>query len=150
MKADFRVLLDACVLANFAVCDLLLRLAERPRLFLPVWSGQVLEEVRRTQVDKLGWPAELADSFRREVGNAFPEAGVSGYEHLIVRLTNDFRAQQKLLSPARAGSAIEAQALAAGASETELEEEWMLDCVVDLGEPRPEDEPLLELVRIGT
>ena len=24
MKADFRVFLDACVLANFAVCDLLL------------------------------------------------------------------------------------------------------------------------------
>lgn len=89
MKADFRVLLDACVLANFAVCDVLLRLAERPRLFLPVWSEQVLEEVRRTQVNKLGWPTEIADSFRREVGNAFPEARVSGYEHLIVRLTNE-------------------------------------------------------------
>jgi hypothetical protein len=33
MKADFRVVLDACVLANFGVCDLLLRLAERPRLY---------------------------------------------------------------------------------------------------------------------
>lgn len=31
MKADYRVLLDACVLANFGVCDLLLRLSERPR-----------------------------------------------------------------------------------------------------------------------
>jgi hypothetical protein len=29
-------------------------------------------------------------------------------------------------------------------------EEWMLDCVVDLTVPRPEEEPLLELVRIGT
>ena len=27
MKADYRVILDACVLANFGVCDLLLRLA---------------------------------------------------------------------------------------------------------------------------
>jgi hypothetical protein len=26
----------------------------------------------------------------------------------------------------------------------------MLDCIVDLTEPRPEDEALLELVRIGT
>jgi hypothetical protein len=35
MRADFKVVLDACVLANFGVCDLLLRLAERPRLYLP-------------------------------------------------------------------------------------------------------------------
>jgi len=28
-------------------------------------------------------------------------------------------------------------------------DEWMLDCIVDLTQ-RPEDEPLLELVRIGT
>ena len=61
-----------------------------------------------------------------------------------------FRAQQKLLSPARAGSAIEALALAAGAAATEMEDAWMLDCVVDLAEPRPEDEPLLELIRVGT
>jgi hypothetical protein len=31
IKADFKVFLDACVLADIAVCDLLLRLAERPR-----------------------------------------------------------------------------------------------------------------------
>jgi hypothetical protein len=73
--------------------------------------------------------------------------------------TKRFRAQQKLLAPAGKGSAIEAMARAAGATGAELEnasaahapqEEWMLDCVVDLGEARPEDEPLLELVRIGT
>jgi len=29
-------------------------------------------------------------------------------------------------------------------------DEWMLDCIVDLPQPRPEDEPLVELVRIGT
>ena len=77
-----------------------------------------------------------------------------------------FRAQQKLLSPARGGTAIESMARASGATEAELEsssaaadlpgagppsgEEWMLDCLVDLTEARPEDEPLLELVRIGT
>jgi hypothetical protein len=68
-----------------------------------------------------------------------------------------FRAQQKLLAPAGKGSAIEAMAQAAGATAAELEnaggaeqEQWMLDCAVDLSQPRPEDEPLLELVRIGT
>jgi superfamily II RNA helicase len=80
-----------------------------------------------------------------------------------------FRARQKLLAPAGAGSAVESMARAAGATEAEMEgldaasvsggdpgegatshEDWMLDCVVDLTIPRPEDEPLLELVRIGT
>ena len=41
-------------------------------------------------------------------------------------------------------------ARAAGATLEEAEsDDWMLDCIVDLAEPRPEDEPLLELVRIG-
>jgi hypothetical protein len=60
-----------------------------------------------------------------------------------------FKVQQKLLAPARASTSIEAQALAAGAAEAEPEEEWMLDCVADLSTARPEDEPLLDLVRIG-
>ena len=69
-----------------------------------------------------------------------------------------FRAQQKLVAPAREESEIEAMSRAAGATAAEMEpaagapspEEWMLDCVVDLSVPRPEEEPLLELVRIGT
>src|SRR4051794_3622863 len=67
-----------------------------------------------------------------------------------------FKAQQKLLAPVRTESAVEGMARDAGATGAELEsasetrEEWMLDCVVDLGVPRPEEEPLLELVRIGT
>ena len=60
-----------------------------------------------------------------------------------------FRAQQTLLSPASASNSVEAQALAAGAAASEIEDEWMLDCAVDLTAPRPEDEPLLDLVRIG-
>ncbi|HEX4384585.1 MAG TPA: DUF3516 domain-containing protein [Myxococcales bacterium] len=60
-----------------------------------------------------------------------------------------FKAQQKLLAPIRASNSVEAQALAAGAAEPEAEEEWMLDCVVDLSVARPEDEPLLDLIRIG-
>jgi hypothetical protein len=55
VRGDFRVYLDACVLANIAVCDLLLRLAERPRQYLPKWSDEVLAETRRTQ-ERLGWP----------------------------------------------------------------------------------------------
>ncbi|TMB40177.1 MAG: DUF3516 domain-containing protein [Deltaproteobacteria bacterium] len=69
-----------------------------------------------------------------------------------------FRAQQKLAAPARGESEVEAMSRSAGATASEMEpaspaatsEEWMLDCVVDLNQPKPEEEPLLELVRIGT
>jgi tetrahydromethanopterin S-methyltransferase subunit E len=55
MLADYRVCIDACVLANYAVSDLLLRLAERPRIYTPVFSEMILDEVRSTHVEKLGW-----------------------------------------------------------------------------------------------
>jgi predicted nucleic acid-binding protein len=89
VRADYKVFIDACVLANQGVCDLLLRLAERPRLFIPHWSEEVLAEVRRTHVTKLNWPERLADHYQTEIRNAFPEAVVSGYEPLTENLTND-------------------------------------------------------------
>lgn len=82
MRADFKVFLDACVLANFGVADLLLRLTKRPRQFLPAWSEEILAEVFRTQTQRLGWPEELATSFGRELRTHFPEAMVAGYGHL--------------------------------------------------------------------
>jgi hypothetical protein len=42
------VVLDACVLANFSLCDTLLRLAEPPRLFEPKWSEEIIRETTRT------------------------------------------------------------------------------------------------------
>lgn len=88
MKADYRVFLDACVLANFGVCDLLLRLSERPRLIVPHWSAEVLSEVRRTHLGALEWPPALADSFQAEIRKAFPDAEIRGYENLLPALTN--------------------------------------------------------------
>lgn len=89
MRADYRIFLDACVLANFGVCDLLLRLSERPRLIVPHWSAEVLAETRRTQIEKLGWPPERADSFQAKVRETFPDAEVAGYESLLPALGND-------------------------------------------------------------
>ncbi len=88
MQSDSRVFLDACVLANYAVCDLLLRLAERPRQYLPMWSEEVLSETRRT-LERLKWPVHLIDSFDAAIRNAFPEALVTGYNHLLSRVTNE-------------------------------------------------------------
>ena len=39
------VLLDACVLVPMPLCDTLLRLAEEPALYRPLWSERILLEV---------------------------------------------------------------------------------------------------------
>ncbi|MDR2862445.1 MAG: PIN domain-containing protein [Puniceicoccales bacterium] len=84
-----RVLLDACVLANFGVCDLLLRLSEHPCLLSPFWTKDILDEVQHTQLNKLNWPSKLADSFRREVQIAFPFSCIRNYDQHIPLLKND-------------------------------------------------------------
>lgn len=89
MIADYKVLLDACVLANFGVCDLYLRLAEKPRMLLPKWSQKILQEVHNTHIEKLGWEERLANSFQNELKEHFPEAMVTGFEDLIPVMTND-------------------------------------------------------------
>ena len=87
-QADFKVVLDACVLANFSVCDLLLTLAEEPRMYLPRWSQKLLDETHNTHVKKLGWEKNLADNFQKSLHKAFPEALVEDFEHLIDKCQN--------------------------------------------------------------
>lgn len=103
MPADARVFLDACVLANIAVCDLLLRLAEHPRQYLPLWSDEVLAETRRTQA-RLNWPPRLIASFEAALRSHFPEALVSGYEHLLPAVTNDPKDRHVLAAAIHAGA----------------------------------------------
>ncbi len=82
------VVLDACVLANFSLCDTLLRLAEPPRLFDPKWSEEIIGETTRTLESKLGWPASLTAHPETELHAHFSEAWISGYESLISKMTN--------------------------------------------------------------
>jgi predicted nucleic acid-binding protein len=89
MRADFRVVLDACLLANFGVANLLLSLAEKPRLYLPAWSEEILEETRKTQLGPLGWNPALVESFHGALREAFPEAMVTGFRHLLDQCEND-------------------------------------------------------------
>ncbi|MCC6368121.1 MAG: PIN domain-containing protein [Bryobacterales bacterium] len=83
------VLLDACVLANFSLCDTLLRLAEPPRLYEPKWSEEVIRETIRTLESKLGWPSSLTGYLEAELQAHFGEAWITGYEPLIPRMAND-------------------------------------------------------------
>ncbi len=89
MKGAPLVVLDACVLANFSLCDTLLRLAEPPRLFEPKWSEEIIRETTRTLELKLRWPGTLTAHLEKELHAHFSEAWISGYESLIPRMTND-------------------------------------------------------------
>jgi predicted nucleic acid-binding protein len=71
----FSAVLDACVLAPMPLCDTLLRRAEEPALFNPLWSSETLEEVRRT-LDKFGYTEMQTDRRLRAMEAAFPEASV--------------------------------------------------------------------------
>ena len=45
---DFKAVLDSCVLVNSCIRDALLRQAEKPATYLPCWSVQIIDEVKRT------------------------------------------------------------------------------------------------------
>lgn len=88
MRADFPVVLDACVLTEAAVSDLFLRLSEAPRLLSPKWTETIWNEVRRTWVDKLNWDESLAEARLQAAQGFFPEAMISGFEHIIPKCEN--------------------------------------------------------------
>jgi hypothetical protein len=98
------VVLDACVIANFSLCHLLLRLAEPPRLFEPRWSEKIMEETLRTLKAKLGWPAPLVAHFESELQSHFRGAWVSGYESLIPLMRNDEKDRHVVAAAAHCGA----------------------------------------------
>jgi predicted nucleic acid-binding protein len=103
-RADYRVVLDACVLAPANLCDLLLNLAETPRLYGPIWSKEILAEVRRTQIGKLGFSEQLADYWQEEVRGNFPEACLEGYEQLLSVCQNNEKDRHVLAVAIRANA----------------------------------------------
>jgi len=108
MQSDFPVILDACVLAAPAVCDLYLRLAETPRLYTPHWTSEILTEVRRVQMTKYKRPfdARRADYWHFEVTHAFPEALVTGWEVLLPAMTNDPKDRHVLAAAVKVRSSL--------------------------------------------
>jgi len=88
-EADYRVVLDACVLIPMPLADTLLRMAEAPRLYLPRWSQRIMDEVTRSLIAKWDMAPEKARQREEELRRHFPEAWVGGYEPLIEAMTND-------------------------------------------------------------
>lgn len=82
----YSALLDANVLHPQILCDLLLRLAEHD-VFRPLWSAEILKETvdsihrRRPDLDPL-----LLRKRMDAMNEAFPDACVAGFEHLILTM----------------------------------------------------------------
>ena len=88
MRADYPVVLDACVLIPMPLADTLLRMAEAPRLYLPRWSthhGRGNEESYR----EVEHAVDKARRREAEICRHFPEAWVEGFEPFTQVMTND-------------------------------------------------------------
>lgn len=86
--ARIRVVLDACVLLPYQLADLLLRLAEGD-MYEPLWSDAILDEVERNLIVKFNVSPEKAAKRLERMRAAFPDASVSGHEHLVDAMTTD-------------------------------------------------------------
>ncbi|HEY2028572.1 MAG TPA: DUF3516 domain-containing protein [Myxococcales bacterium] len=110
----------------------------------------------RTRSSETAWTeAELAQELQKcldDVGelDVTPRARRPDASIVTQEGPKRFRARQRLFAKTRAATAVEQMALAAGAAEPDPTNEWMLDCLVDLSEPLPEDAVLLELDAIRT
>jgi len=104
MRADYRVVLDACVLIPMPLADTLLRMAEAPRLYLPRWSQRIMDEVTRNLIAKWDMAPEKARQREEELRRHFPEAWVEGYEPLIEAMTNNSGDRHVLAAAVRSHS----------------------------------------------
>src|SRR5688572_28511863 len=81
------VLLDANVLFAFELRDTLLRTAAAG-FYQVRWSSQILDEMTRNLVSTGTMPEAKANRLRAIMEREFPEAEVTGYEHLIAAMKN--------------------------------------------------------------
>lgn len=85
--APFRALLDANILFPLSLRDTLQRAAAEG-LYQMFWSDRILDEVERNLSSTGRTTVEQARRLRKAMISAFPEAMVSGYEHLIPVMAN--------------------------------------------------------------
>jgi len=74
---EYSAVLDACVLVPAALNDLLLRLAEEPAMYRPLWSERILTEMTGALRTKLRKTAIEVEWRKNQMCQAFPEAMVT-------------------------------------------------------------------------
>ncbi len=70
------------------LCDTLLRLADDPSLFRPLWSTTILEEIVRNLQGKLGKTGQQAERRIARMRAAFPEAEVPVPDELVLAFSS--------------------------------------------------------------
>ncbi|MFC5993478.1 putative toxin-antitoxin system toxin component, PIN family [Pseudonocardia hispaniensis] len=98
----FRVLLDTSVLFKPLLCDTLLCVAEEG-LFQPLWSHDILDELRRALL-RYGVAKAGVDHRIDQMTEHFPGAMVTGYTPLIGTMTNDPKDRHILAAAVRGGA----------------------------------------------
>ncbi|AOX64931.1 putative toxin-antitoxin system toxin component, PIN family [Curtobacterium sp. BH-2-1-1] len=96
----FPVFFDACAIYGITLSDVLLRLADEGA-FRPLWSEEVLDEVRRNAVAG-GISAEGIDRRLDMMRTYFPDALVTGHGDLIDGLSCDPKDRHVLAAAIRA------------------------------------------------
>jgi predicted nucleic acid-binding protein len=71
---EYAALLDACVLVPMPLCDTLLRLAEEPAFYRPLWSEEILREVGDALEKKLQVTTAQRERRIRFMNDNFPES----------------------------------------------------------------------------
>ena len=89
MAAEPVAILDACVLVQASLRDTLLRLAEPPSLYQPLWSEEITVEMKRALERQIGLSPHKTAYLERELRRHFPEFWVAGFEPLVHKMTND-------------------------------------------------------------
>lgn len=105
VPATFIVVLDANVLFPFTLRDTLLRAAAAGYYQLR-WSAQILDEMTRNLIATAHVSEEKAIKLRAVMERAFPDAEVTGYEHLIAAMTNDQKDRHVVAAAVKAGAQV--------------------------------------------
>jgi predicted nucleic acid-binding protein len=105
VPAPFIVVLDANVLFPFSLRDTLLR-AAAAGFYQVRWSAQILDEMARNLVSTGMMPQEKAQRLRAILEREFPEAEVTGYEHIIPAMKNHRKDRHIAAAAVKAGAQV--------------------------------------------
>ena len=106
MPGERIAVLDACVLVQAPLRDTLLRLAEPPSLYQPIWSEEIIIEMKRALERQIGLAPGKTAYLERELRRHFPDSWVTGFETLVHKMTNDEKDRHVLAAAVRAGAQV--------------------------------------------
>lgn len=105
VPAPFIVVLDANVFFPFTLRDTLLRAAAAD-LYQLRWSALILDEMTRNLVSTGTMAEDRASRLRAIMEREFPEAEVTGYQHLIDAMPNDPKDRHVVAAAVKAGAQV--------------------------------------------